>query len=273
MPLVGYVPYMAHAVRQADPAPALGRGLALLGTLNREGAASLEQLAKWHRWPKSSVARLLRSLDLAGAIQRDPATMRYRAVARLVMLDRSGQDVRRLAQPEMVKLATAVEQTVELHSFDADADRSLVMIDRCEPEGVAVRVQARIGFARQMDEIDALTKTALAFGGVTSSKVGRSPWAWRRGRRARLSQATVQRLVRHVRLARVAHDEDVNSNGVFRYAAPIFDADQNLRAVIAIAQFVTPRSKPRQGLLARCVQNTADLLTTLLSRQPPLHGD
>ncbi|MFA7235915.1 MAG: helix-turn-helix domain-containing protein [Phycisphaeraceae bacterium] len=44
-----------------DPVPALGRGLAPLERLHRQGACSREQLAADSGWPKSSVMRLLRS--------------------------------------------------------------------------------------------------------------------------------------------------------------------------------------------------------------------
>jgi DNA-binding IclR family transcriptional regulator len=268
---------MAQLVERAvaaDPAPALGRGLTLLGALDREGACSLEQLARMHRWPKSSVARLLRSLELAGVVHRDPATMRYHATTRFVRLHGLTEDVRRCAQADMVSLASAVEHTVELHGFnDRDSDRPLVMIDRCEPEGVAVRVHARIGFARQLDEIDALTQVVLAFGGEGVRAAAHRPWVWRQGRRAWLTAPAVQRLAHKARLARAAMDEDVNSNGVFRYAAPILDGDQRLRAVIAIAQFVTPRRKPRQAAMRRCVAETAQRIGVMLSHHSPLHGD
>lgn len=68
----------------ADPAPALGRGIAILRHLEREGSCSLEQLARHFRWPKASLLRLTESLRQAGVVVRDPLSKRYRALVQLV---------------------------------------------------------------------------------------------------------------------------------------------------------------------------------------------
>ena len=68
----------------ADPAPALGRGIAILRHLEQEGSCSLEQLARHFRWPKASLLRLTESLRQAGVVVRDPLTKRYRALVQLV---------------------------------------------------------------------------------------------------------------------------------------------------------------------------------------------
>lgn len=70
-----------------DPAPALGRGIAILRHLEANGSCSLEQLARHFRWPKASLLRLTESLRRAGVVQRDPATKRYHSLVQLVMVD------------------------------------------------------------------------------------------------------------------------------------------------------------------------------------------
>lgn len=68
----------------SDPAPALGRGIAILRHLEQQGSCSLEQLARHFRWPKASLLRLTESLRQAGVLTRDPLSKRYRALVHLV---------------------------------------------------------------------------------------------------------------------------------------------------------------------------------------------
>jgi DNA-binding IclR family transcriptional regulator len=60
------------------------RGLQLLTYLNREGASSLDRLARATELPKASILRLLRSMEASGAVARDGASKRWRSRLRLV---------------------------------------------------------------------------------------------------------------------------------------------------------------------------------------------
>jgi DNA-binding IclR family transcriptional regulator len=71
-------------VPSGDPAPALGRGIAILRHLDEQGSCSLEQLARHFHWPKASLLRLTESLRRAGVVQRDTTTKRYRSLVQLV---------------------------------------------------------------------------------------------------------------------------------------------------------------------------------------------
>jgi hypothetical protein len=78
------MPSTLAAPHATDPAPALGRGIAILRHLEQQGSCSLEQLARHFRWPKASLLRLTESLRQAGVVVRDPLSKRYRALVHLV---------------------------------------------------------------------------------------------------------------------------------------------------------------------------------------------
>lgn len=93
-----------------DPAPALGRGIAILRHLELNGSCSLEQLARHFRWPKASLLRLTESLRRAGVVLRDPATKRYHSLVQLVAVAATLAPSHLSGQPESQLLAITHSQ-------------------------------------------------------------------------------------------------------------------------------------------------------------------
>lgn len=260
--LVAYMPYMARTKITPDPAPALSRGLGLLRLLEREGACSLEHLARLTGWPKSSVARLLRTLEQCGVIGRDDATKRYHCRCHLVAVANANPGLRQRMLREMAELCRQVQQTVELYRFDGDA---LTMIDRCEPEDVPVRVVARVGNRRDLSEGDSLTQIALAFG-LSAAKWPKRPlWAWSEGKKVKLSSQRLRALAVAAKKDRFAGDLDINTNGVRRYAAPLLGARGDLLGVLAIAQSYRPAQTGPDRLLLKAVQEAGERLSSIIA--------
>lgn len=245
----------------ADPAPALTRGLSLLRRLERDGAASLERLVRDTGWPKSSVARLLQSLEAAGAVARDPATKRYHARVRLVPLDGGHARLVEAWRAVADHVSREAGQTVELHRFEGGR---LTMVDRLEPEEALVSAKARIGFQRGFDEIDALTRVVLAFGLPERDWPAGRRWAWRDGKRATVTAARRRALVAQTRDGRVATDLGVNPHGVFRYAAPVV-VRERLVGVVAVAQVCLPQTRVPEPRLASLAAAAGAKLTSTLS--------
>ncbi len=248
---------MAHVVSASrrDPAPALGRGLRLLRHLESRGASSLERLAADQAWPKSSVARLLTSLEQAGVIRRDPVTRRYHALVRLAALASEEERLDAAWRPVAHALAQEVGHTVELHRFDG---RGLHMIDRCEPESAIVWARARIGFVRDLDELDALTQLVLALGLARPRWPRVRFWAWIGGRKLACSMARVARQVAAAARDLGAVDLGINPHGVRRYAAPVFQRPGELAAIVAVAQVCPPQAgRADPGIVHRVRQAAA----------------
>lgn len=218
-------PYM----ERSDPVPGLGRGLAILDHLGREGACSLERLAKDLQLPKSSTARILESLTLAGCVLRDPHSKRYSARRVLVAAHAlSDLDLRTHLASTLVALAAQTGRCVELFAW---VDRRLVMIDRADPEDQEVVVRARIGWVRPLDEVDALVQLAIAHGGLRPPAKG---WRWAKAERVAVPPETAARLAARAASAGIAHDLAVNTQGVVRVAAPLL-ASGRLVGVLALA--------------------------------------
>ncbi len=214
----------------SDPAPALTRGLALLRHLNREGACSLDRLARTSGWPKASVLRLMRSLESSGAAARDPASKRWRTLVRLVAGDTREAVLRRRCGEAAAWLCQTAAQTAEIYAF---AERGLEMVDRAEPEDVEVSVRARIGCVRSWHGVDAVVQLGLAFGDPrpTATRPSRA----RGNGRLTLTKSELEALLAAARARRIAADPYANANGVRRFAAPLMDASDRLIGVIALA--------------------------------------
>lgn len=206
-------------------APALARGLALLEDLSADGPRSLEHLARDHAWPKTSVLRLLQTLEEAGAVARDPASKRWMAVKRLVPDQQDAGERARLGAL-LAQLAEATGGTAE---WWVAGGPGLVLAARHEPEAGEVTVRARIGFRRALDELEAVTAAACAAG---LAQPDGSCWRWRDGRRCPASAAETADLLAQVR----AHD------------GLAWDAASNPQGVVRVAR-AWPGTQPR-GILA-----------------------
>src|SRR5438270_7437279 len=99
-------------------APSLERGLSILELLPRtRGGLTLSQLTRHLGIPKSSVYCLLRTLEAAGYVCRDPATSKYRLSLRVCALAHmalNGIGLRELARPSLRRLAETTQLTVHM---------------------------------------------------------------------------------------------------------------------------------------------------------------
>lgn len=235
---------------QADPAPALTRGLTLLQILEREGASSLDQLTSHSGWPKSSVFRLLHSLEAYGAVERDAATKRYTASLRLVPVAGGEDDLRRAARSELVPLAESCGSSAELFAWDG---YQLVMIDRADPEDAQVIVRNRVGTTRSLSELEALSQVVHAWADPESS----APyWAWGTDGRRDLDAAGVAQLIASARVG-LGDDHLPNGYGIARLAAPIRGGDGGLIGVLSLARIHAERSPERDAIAADTLTATA----------------
>lgn len=249
-----------HASDANDPTPALTRGLLLLKRLAEDGPSSLEKLAQATSWPKSSVFRLLASLEAFGAVERDPADRRYRAALRLVPFAPVADGLRERALPIMKELGRASAHTVELFTWNAG---HLTMIERCEPDDRDVTVRARIGWNPDPTEAFALTLAPMAWDPdeAPSSKI--KYWFWKFSERVALSAPALHKLIEHARAKDLAVCQFPNAHGVRRYAVPVRLEDGHLWGVLAIAAVPAPLKGPAHEHLMRLVCDARDTLKRL----------
>ncbi|MFW5830082.1 MAG: helix-turn-helix domain-containing protein [Planctomycetota bacterium] len=238
---------------EQDPAPALGRGLRLLQQLGQSGAMSLERLSAECDIPKSSCVRLLRSLQLAGMVHRDPVSKRYLAVQRLVPVQLGPAAFQQRLRDEMLAIVEAWGCTAE---FWQPRDRGIALVERCEPESAEVRILARIGFPRDLEELEAVARSWLAWQPIRSRRY----WRWNGDDlQEALTPEQVRSLLEQVRTRGWTVDEQPNKNRVRRLAAPI-RTEAVFIGVLAVAALHLPSEPAR---LAADLQAASTRLATL----------
>jgi len=226
-----------------DPAPALGRGLELLRLLWQKPGATLDDLAKATGWPKSSLLRLLASLEQHGAATRDGRSG-WRATVNLSgAVSGVGAEAWQGALPALANLGVRAE----LYRFDDDGP---VLTAIAEPAGWATTGMVQTHWRPQTAEMLAPVQLWLAH--RASGPPGRT-WYWRERRRAWLSATVSRRLIDRARLAPLAECPARNHNALRRCAVALRGDRSVAGALVAAqvcfsAQEVVPRAV-REALL------------------------
>ncbi|MEK7413768.1 MAG: helix-turn-helix domain-containing protein [Planctomycetota bacterium] len=212
----------------SDPMPAITRGLALLRLLSVNGPSLLEHLAQAGQCPKSSALRALTALERCGAVGRDPLTRRWHARMQLVQAEET---------PERVRLRTLLAELSHEAGCTAEAweirgDR-LVLVERTGPDVGETAVRARIGFARDWREAEAVAIVIMAAGYSLPS--GTRQVQYRSGRFQAVSRSAVAQHLRSAQAAGAWIDPEPNEFGIRRCAACWKHADGRLLGAIAVA--------------------------------------
>ena len=125
--------------------PAVDKALGILALLRTEGREmSLAEIVNVTGWHKSSVQRLLITLNHRGFLERDESTKRYSLGITLAEYGRvalNNLDIRRLAKPFLRVLADHSGETAVLAILDGT---KMVMVDKIEPIN-QVRASPSIG--------------------------------------------------------------------------------------------------------------------------------
>jgi IclR family transcriptional regulator, pca regulon regulatory protein len=127
---------------------ALARGLDILELFSPQSPAlnMTDVLSRLHL-SKSTIFRLLSTLETLGYLERDPATRRYRPSIKVLHLGFAvinSLEVRQVARPYLERLAQELEETVSLCVLDGD---HVTYVDRVRNQsivGVSLKVGSRI---------------------------------------------------------------------------------------------------------------------------------
>jgi len=127
---------------------ALARGLDILGLFSPQNTSlSLSEVVSLLNLNKSTVFRLLSTLETMGYLDRDPGTRRYRPSLKLLHLGYTvinSLEVRQVARPYLESLSREVEETVSLCVLDGS---HVIYVDRVRNKsivGVLLKVGSRI---------------------------------------------------------------------------------------------------------------------------------
>lgn len=127
---------------------ALARGLDILGLFSPQNTSlSLMEVASQLELNKSTVFRLVSTLESMGYLERDPQTRRYRPSLKILHLGYTvinSLEVRQVARPHLESLSRELEETVSLCVLDGD---HVVYVDRVRNKsivGVLLKIGSRI---------------------------------------------------------------------------------------------------------------------------------
>ncbi len=243
------IQFFCHA---STATPALNRGLAVLATLGEQTPLSLEMLATKLRLPKTSVYRLLGTLQKIGLVRKSP-DKRYQALCFLQSVEDEQTLYRQMMEKKMPGLCEATHCTVEWYEPSSEGMR---LVHQIAPES-ELQVRAKPGFLRKWgDEFEAVARLGYAFA-KEAPPASRMSMYVANGVRHDLSMEKIRKRLVEAHEKKIAHDTPFNSNGVRRYAAAAFDhTGKTFRGVLALAEAVHFCRHPSSHLLLKQLTQT-----------------
>ncbi len=261
--------------------PALERGLTVLEAIARSRTGlSYGEFAPLGI-PGASLVRILRTLYRRGFLRQSPGSNRYRLGLRLHALGMAALaslEVVQEAAPVLLRLATETSETAELVLLDADELTWAATADA--PGGVRLAGQAATGLRTDRLHSTAPGKLFLALenrldpGAAVSARPGSESSLLERYLAAHdLSRFTphtitdpqkLQEELDAIRVRGYAVDREENRSGLWRCAAPVYDASGALAAALGIAGPITCYSWARERAIADACLAAAEAVTRAL---------
>lgn len=213
----------------------VSRALAILEVLARKrGSQSLADIAALMRIPKTTVFRILRTLQREGYVQQDPATRQFKLGPKVLGLATAylgGLDLREVARPALTDLRQRSEETVHLGLLDEGEVLYVEKVD--SPQ--TIRMSSRIG-ARAPAHCTALGKAMLAH--LPPEQVDQI--IERHGlpsyTRATLTDPLALKAeLASVRARGVAFDRQEHEEDVCCVAAPVYEAQGRVVAALSVS--------------------------------------
>lgn len=232
---------------------AVERALDILLCFADAAELSLTEIAGRVRLHKSTVHRLLASLEGKGFVLRDPSSEKYRLGYRVWELSANlsqNDDPEVALLPEMERLRDLLGETVSLYVRDG--------LERVRVQAVqsnqAIRRVAPVG-ARLPLYVGASSKVLVAFGGaeVQEQVLATAPWAGAGERTSFLKQ------LEDVRRKGYAISIEEREAGAAAVAVPIFNRSHKLAAALAV-------SGPANRLTAEIMWKHAPVLKEVAER-------
>jgi IclR family acetate operon transcriptional repressor len=228
----------------------------LLAVIEAPKSVPFSDLVSTTGLPKSTVSRLLTSLERHGLVQRtsDSSVRPGPALTRFAMTAKADRLVR-LARPHLDRIADVTGETVNLAVPTPSAVEQIAQVDSRHLLGAVNWVGRPVPF-----HCSALGKVFLAFG---ASEAARGRLERRTDRTLTSRVDLAQDLARVRRLGYAVADGELEP-GLVAVAAPVRDAEGNVIAALSVsgpAVRLTPQAIPTVGrLLAQEAQALSDEL-------------
>lgn len=220
------------------PTPALSKGLKILELIHYGGEKTLSELTRESRFPKSSVARYLETLESAGYIERSAISQKFKLNCKISKSKTGPSNLKDLLPRLMKALVQATGFTAEWY----ERHNELAVVKQIyEPENVSVKVVTKFNFERRLDrELDAVTRLFIA----NDQRPGSMPAYFIRNweKQINLSETDALRLIEDAGKQKVVVDNFFNLNGVRRCAVALHNCHGQFSGVLALAGHYHPTS-------------------------------
>ncbi|MEJ8303463.1 IclR family transcriptional regulator [Saccharibacillus sacchari] len=208
---------------------AVDRALDILLCFTRKESLSLTEIAGEVELHKSTVHRLMTTLEEKGFVSRDASTEKYRLGIKIWELSAhlsNTDDPALLLLPSMEKLRDELDETVSLYVLDG---RERLRIQAVQ-SNQAIRRVAPVG-ARLPLYVGASSKALVAFSGDREQEYILSDPVWPDS----VSRTAFRDQLRVIRARGYAMSVEEREQGATSVAAPIFDLKGNLAAALSVS--------------------------------------
>ena len=249
---------------QKYPAPALAKGLQVIETLQQHGPMILEELAGMTAISKASLLRIVDTLIMLGAVERDTISRKYQVTVKIIAVNGIAHDKEQLIHTALVQLSAQTGLTTEWYIQTADG---MMIVDRVEPVDKPVKVVANIGYIRHLvGEFEAVARIAIA------NKADIEPdwnqyWNYLKGEIQKISKNEFNQLVTEATNAECIMDNEYNPNGIRRMAASVKNTNGKLYGIIALAESFTPDANNKTQERLTTLQLISQKLETKLKAE------
>lgn len=233
--------------------PAIDRAIEVLDVLAVQGSASITALSTALSIPRSTVYRLLNSLEAHAVVVKDgdgtyqlgPRLLRWGYAVGL------GTDLVSTCRPFMDRLARELAESVKLSMLD---DNSALVVAVAESPG-SYSVSTRVG-RRFPLHAGAASKVLLAYSSEASPEQLRQRSLDRLTPHTLTDPLLLEAALRTVRAEGLARDDAEYTEGVSAVAAPVFDAAGTCVAALSVP-FFPGSSEEHIATISRGVRETA----------------
>jgi len=230
--------------------------LCFAGTENELGLSDIAKRLGLH---KSTVHRLLASLESKGFIRRNPTSEKYRlgwSVLELVSNVYQSDDLSSIVLPEMTRLRDLLGETISLYIRSGNERIRTQAVESNQP----VRRVANIG-KRLPLFVGASGKILLAYAKEPLEDLVNDP-SWP----ADLSQDEFLEQLKSIRHQGYAVSIEERELGAAAVAAPIFSRNGDIVAALSVSGPVDRFNEEAVERIATAVKQSAEILTKMLSR-------
>ena len=244
--------------------PAIDRAIEVLDVLAAEGSASITALSTALAIPRSTVYRLLNSLEANAVVVKDgdgtyqlgPRLLRWAHAVGL------GTDIVSTCRPFMDRLARELAESVKLSVLDEDSALVVAVAESPGSYSVSTRVGRRFPL-----HAGAASKILLAYSAEASPERLRRRSLDRLTPHTLTDAARLEAALRIVRDEGIARDDAEFSEGVSAVAAPVFDAAGDCVAALSVP-FFSGSSEERVAVIGRGVRETAAAISQHMGARP-----